>query len=135
MEDALHEDRVLVKVIRKRYPPKTSLRGRRIRQVEEKERIEGTVVRVLERKHSRIVGGIAHTRASLLWCLWIRGSFTMSGFPIRRARGERRADRRGHHHSASGRNQIPQGKIDDILGYPGDPGIEYKIVEISSACL
>ena len=28
-----------------------------------------------------------------------------------------------------GRNQIPQGRITEILGYPDDPGMEYKIVE------
>ena len=131
MEDALHEDRVLVKIVRKKYPPRKSFHGHRGRAPREgKERLEGIVVRVLERKRSNIVGRFyAHPRFPYVVPLDTRLIH----------------DVRIPYHSSKeakdgqivvvvvtlphGRNQEAQGKVVEILGYAGDPGIEYRIVE------
>jgi ribonuclease R len=130
MEDALHEDRVLVKVSQKKRQPKRDFRGRRSRSEKEKIRIEGAVVRVLERKHPRIVGRYyAHPRFPFVVPLDVR---LFHDIQIHQQSGKEARD--GQIVSVDitlppGRNQTPQGKIIEILGYPGDPGIEYKIVE------
>ncbi|HTY63608.1 MAG TPA: ribonuclease R [Acidobacteriota bacterium] len=131
MEDALHEDRVLVKIVRKKYPPRKNFPGQRGRAPQEgKERLEGVVVRVLERNRSNIVGRFyAHPRFPYVVPLDTRLIH----------------DIRIPYHSSKeardgqivvvvvtlppGRNQEAQGKVIEILGYAGDPGIEYKIVE------
>jgi ribonuclease R len=130
MEDALHEDRVLVKVIRKRYPAKRIIRGRRAHWEEERERIEGAVVRVVERKHQTVVGRyFAHPRFPYVAPLDTHFSHSIR-IPFQSAKGAKD----GQIVSVTitlppGQNQIPQGKIIEVLGFPEDPGIEYKIVE------
>ncbi|MBN1567318.1 MAG: ribonuclease R [Acidobacteria bacterium] len=130
MEDALHGDRVLVKIHRKKYQAKRVRRGRRVCMEEKKERIEGIVVRVLERKRSCIVGRYcAHPRFPFVVPLDTRIAHDIR-IPFQSAKGAKE----GHIVAVTmtippGRNQIPQGKVTEILGYPGDPGIEYKIVE------
>jgi ribonuclease R len=130
MEDALHEDRVLVKVIHKKYPAKRTFRGRKVRHVEEKERIEGTVVRVLERKRSSIVGRYyAHPRFPYVVPIDTRIIHDVR-IPFQSSKGAKDGQIVAVAITLPpGRNQAPQGKIESILGYPGDPGIEYKIVE------
>jgi ribonuclease R len=129
MENALHEDRVLVKLARKKQPARRSYRGRRVR-TEEKERIEGIVVRVLERKHPSIVGRyFAHPRFPFVVPLDSRMIHDLR-IPYQAGKGAQD----GQIVVAAitlppGRNQVPQGKVIEILGNPEDPGIEYKIVE------
>ncbi len=130
MEDALHEDRVLVKVVRKKLPAKRVTRGRRTYREEERERPEGVIVRVLERRHVSIVGRYcAHPRFPYVIPLDTHFLHDVR-IPFQAAMGAKD----GQVVAATitlppGRNQIPQGKIVEILGYPGDPGIEYRIVE------
>jgi len=130
MEDALHEDRILVKVVRKKRPVRRSYHGRRVRVEEETERIEGVVVRVLERKRASLVGRYyAHPRFPYVVPLDSRMIHDIR-IPYQASRGAED----GQIVVAAillppGRNQAPQGKILEILGYPEDPGIEYKIVE------
>jgi ribonuclease R len=130
MEDAMHDDRVLVKVIRKKYPARRRHRGRRIYTEDGKERLEGVVVRVLEKKYSTIVGRYcAHPRFPFVMPLDTRIIHDIR-IPYHAAKEAKD----GQIVAAAltlppGRNQAPQGKIIEILGYPGDPGIEYRIVE------
>jgi ribonuclease R len=130
MEDALHEDRVLIKLVKKKSPARRSFRGRRVRTIEKAERLEGIVVRILERKHPSIVGRyFAHPRFPYVVPLDSR-IFHDIRIPYPSSKGAQD----GQIVVAAitlppGRNQVPQGKIIEILGYPQDPGIEYKIVE------
>ena len=130
MEDAVHEDRVLVKIIRKKYPARRVHRGRRIRTEEEKERIEGAIIRVLERKNSNIVGRYcAHPRFPYVVPLDTR---IIHDIRIPYHAGMNAEDGQIVVTTMTippGRNQVPLGKITAILGWPDDPGIEYKIVE------
>ncbi len=130
MEDALHEDRVLVKVARKKHLPRRQFRGRRTTQDEQKERLEGTVVRVLERKHPIIVGRYyAHPRYPFVVPVDGR-MFHDIRIPYQSSKGAEDGQIVAAEITLPpGRNQIPQGRVTEILGYPGDPGIEYKIVE------
>ena len=129
LEGALHEDRVLARIARKRTPIRRSYRGRRIRTNVEKERLEATIVRVLERKHSRVVGRY-HKRTRFSFVAPLDSRITHD---IRIPFQASQEAEDGQIVAAEitvppGRNQIPQGKITKILGYPEDPGIEYKIV-------
>jgi len=126
MEDALHEDRVLVKLVKKKQPLRRGLRG----AGEEKERIEGAVVRVLERKHSQVVGRFcAHPRFPFVVPLDARVIQDIR-IPYRASKGAQDGQIVVTTISLPpGRNQVPQGIITEILGYPQDPGIEYTIVE------
>jgi len=128
MEDALHEDRVLVKVATKQV--RQHHRGRRRIREEEKPRLEGTVVRVLERHRSTIVARYhEHIRFPFVTPLDARILYDIR-IPFQAARGAREGQIVVVAITLPpGRNQIPQGKVLEILGYPGDPGIEYKIVE------
>ena len=128
MEDALHEDRVLVKVATKQV--RQHHRGRRRIREEEKPRLEGTVVRVLERHRSTIVARYhEHIRFPFVTPLDARILYDIR-IPSQAARGAREGQIVVVAITLPpGRNQIPQGKVLEILGYPGDPGIEYKIVE------
>jgi ribonuclease R len=130
MEEALHGDRVLVKVIRKKQPARRGIRERRFTHKEEKERLEGTVVRVLERKHPSFVGRYyAHPRFPFVVPLDTR-LFHDIRIPYQAAKGSRDGQIVVAEITLPpGRNQAPQGRIKEILGYAGDPGIEYKIVE------
>jgi ribonuclease R len=135
MEAAVHEDRVLVKLVHKNRPIKRRMQGRRVRRfrnrIEDvKERIEGSVVRVLERRHPTIVGKyFAHPRFPFVVPLDTRMICDIR-IPYHLAGGARD----GQIVAATmtlppGRNQVPQGRITEILGFSGEPGIEYKIVE------
>lgn len=129
MEDALHEDRVLVRVAAKRYPRRRHS-GRRDRGEEERNRLEGTVVRVLERRRPTVVGRYhEHIRFPYVEPLDNRILYDIR-IPYHAAKGAKE----GQIVVAAmtllpARNQIPQGEITEILGYSGDPGIEYRIVE------
>jgi ribonuclease R len=129
IEDAMHGDRVLVRVARKKRIARPGRRGSGARRAAV-ERMEGVVIRVLERKFPNIVGRFyEHTRFPFVVpldervCHEIRvpyhaskdaksGQIVVAALTV-----------------APGRNQIPQGRIVEILGYPGDPGLEYRIVE------
>jgi ribonuclease R len=130
MEDALHEDRVLIKLAKKKAPVRRGSRGRKFRKEDAKERIEGFVVRVLERKRPSVVGRFyAHPRFPYVAPLDSR-MFHDIRIPYQSGKGAKD----GQIVVAMitlppGRNQVPQGEIIEILGYPHDPGIEYKIVE------
>jgi ribonuclease R len=130
MEEALHGDRVLVKVERKKPPSRRNFGRRRVRTAEGKERFEGAVVKVLERKHPTIVGRFhEHTRFPFVAPLDTRMIHDIR-IPFQSSKGAKD----GQIVVAvitvpPGRNQIPHGKITEILGRPEDPGIEYKIVE------
>jgi len=130
MEDALHEDRVLVKVARKKQQARRGFRGRRIANEDRKERLEGTVVRVLERKRPIIVGRYyAHSRFPFVVPLDAR-LFHDIRIPYQSSKGAEDGQIVALEITLSpGRNQFPQGRIREILGYPDDPGVEYKIVE------
>jgi ribonuclease R len=130
MEDALHGDHVLAKVACKKQPARRVFRGRRIARDEGKERLEGAVVRVLERKHPSIVGRYnAHPRFP-----YVVPVDTRMFHDIRVPYQANKGAKDGQIVAAEitlppGRNQAPQGRITEILGYMDDPGIEYKIVE------
>jgi ribonuclease R len=130
MEDALHEDRVLVKLVRKKRPIRRAPRGRRISSAGEYERIEGYVVRVIERRHTKIVGRYhAHPRYPYVVPMDAR-----IFHPIRIPFQANKQAQDGQMVVVTitippGRNQNPQGRITEILGYAGEPGIEYRIVE------
>jgi ribonuclease R len=130
MEEALHGDRVLIKVARKKQPVRRGFRGRPIAREEEKERLEGTVVRVLERKHPSIVGRYcAHPRFPYVVPLDTR-VFHDIQIPYQAGKGSKDGQIVVAEITLPpGRNQAPQGRIKEILGYPGDSGIEYKVVE------
>jgi ribonuclease R len=129
MADALHEDRVMVRVLLKKYPVRRGFRGRKVRE-EGKQRLEGEVVRVQERKQSVIVGRYhAHPRFPYVVPLDARIIHD-----IRIPYQSSKEAKDGQVVAVAltvppGRNQIPQGKVLEILGYPSDRGIEYKIVE------
>ncbi|MBN2320759.1 MAG: ribonuclease R [Acidobacteria bacterium] len=127
MEGALHGDRVFVRIERKKTPVRRG-RGRRILQ--EKQRLEGVVVRIIERKHPRIVGRYCeHSRFPFVIPLDTR-IFQDIRIPFQHNRGAREGQVVAVDITlTAGRNQMPQGKISAILGNPGDPGIEYEIVK------
>jgi len=129
MEEALHGDRVLIKVAsRRRNPPPRRL-GRAARP-EPEERLEGTVLRVLERKHRCVVGRyISHPRFPRVIPLDARLFQDIAVAP----RGGRGAE---HGQIVAvellappGRFQTPQGRVAEVLGFPGDPDLEYRIVQ------
>ncbi len=129
MEEALHGDRVLIKVATKKRAPRP--RGRqRPDGSEPEERLEGTVLRVLERGHPTIVGRFyEHPRFPAVIPLDARMAQDVM-IPPQHAKGARN----GQVVVVSltvppGRNQSPQGLVIEVLGYPGDKDIEYKIVE------
>ena len=130
MEDALHEDRVLAKIIRKKRPSSGNFRGRRGNAREDKERLEGAIVRVLERKRSSIVGRFyAHSRFPYVVPLDAR---LIHDIRIPYQSSKEAKDGQivvVQITMPPGRNQEARGKVLDILGYAGDPGIEYRIVE------
>jgi ribonuclease R len=130
MADALHEDRVLVKLVRKKRPIRRAHRRHSVSAADEFERTEGYVVRVIERRYSSIVGRYhAHPRYPYVVPMDAR-----LFHPIRIPFQANKQAQDGQVVVATitvppGRNQIPQGRITEILGYAGDPGIEYRIIE------
>jgi ribonuclease R len=129
MEDAMHGDRVLVRVARKKRAPRRGRRGEPARR-DSGERLEGTVVRVLERKFPNVVGRFyEHTRFPFVVPLDERVCHEIR-IPYHASRNAKSGQIVVAALTvAPGRNQIPQGRIVEILGYPGDPGLEYRIVE------
>lgn len=129
MEDAMHGDRVLVRVARKKRVPRPARRGAGPRR-ETGERMEGTVIRVLERKFPNIVGRFyEHTRSPFIVPLDERVCHEIR-IPYHASRNAKSGQIVVAALTVSpGRNQIPQGRIVEILGFPGDPGLEYRIVE------
>jgi ribonuclease R len=129
MEEALHGDRVLIKVARKTRSARHGLRGRRGKG-EQVERIEGTVVRVVERKMPSIVGRFyEHPRFPFMTPLDSRIPYDIL-IPFHASKGAEDGQIVVATLTRSaGRNQQPQGQVIEILGYPDDSGIEYKIVE------
>jgi len=129
MEEALHGDRVLIKVARKKRPARHGPRGRRARSPQE-ERIEGTIVRVLERKFPSIVGRYyEHPRYPFMIPLDSRIPYEIL-IPFHAAKEAKNGQIVvANLTQRAGRNQQPQGRIIEIIGFPDDPGIEYKIVE------
>jgi ribonuclease R len=130
MEEALHGDRVLIKVDRKKQPARRGQGGRRIPSAQEKERLEGTVVRVLERKYPSVVGRYySHPRFPYVVPLDTR-LFHDIRIPYHSGKGSKDGQIVVAEITLPpGRNQAPQGRVKEILGSPGDPGIEYRIVE------
>jgi ribonuclease R len=129
MEEALHGDRVLIKIARRKLASRPRRRAHPAAGDRE-ERIEGTVLRVLERKHPSIVGRYyEHPRFPMVVPLDAR-MFQDIIIPHQYSKGARN----GQIVSVAlivppGRHQTPQGQVLEILGFPGDPGIEYRIVE------
>ncbi|MBZ5497919.1 MAG: ribonuclease R [Acidobacteriia bacterium] len=129
MEEALHGDRVLIKVIRKK---RVSRPGRHPHPDAGKpeERLEGTVLRVLERAHPSIVGRYyEHPRFPMVVPLDTR-MFQDILIPPQQSKNARN----GQVVVVTllmppGKNQSPRGRVIEVLGYPGDKDIEYKIVE------
>ncbi|MBN2242151.1 MAG: ribonuclease R [Acidobacteria bacterium] len=128
MEGALHGDRVLVRIERKKIPARRGRAGRRA--VPEKQRLEGVVVRILERKHPHIVGRFhSHPRYPYVVPLDAR-LFHDIRIPFQDGKGAAEGQIVAVDITLPpGRNQIPQGKVSSVLGNPGDPGIEYEIVK------
>jgi ribonuclease R len=127
--DALHDDRVLVRVAKK----KPVRRGRHARHApadETREKLEGSIIRVLDRAHPTIVGRFSqHPRFPFIVPVDPRMIHDIR-IPYHASKGAKD----GQIVVAAitvppARNQVPQGRITEILGYPGDPGIEYKVVE------
>ncbi len=129
MEDALHGDRVLVKVEKKKRPQRHGPGDRRSRN-EQEERLEGTVVRVLERKFPSIVGRYyEHPRFPFVVPLDARVLHDVR-IPFHASKGARNGEIVVAALTVQpGRYQDPEGRVLEVLGYPGDPGIEYRIVE------
>jgi ribonuclease R len=130
MDDALHEDRVLVKVARKKQQARRGQRGRRMEWEDRKERLEGTVVKVLERKRPVIVGRYyAHPRFPFVVPLDAR-LFHDIRIPYQSSKGAEDGQIVAVEITMPpARSQQPQGRVREILGFPEDPGVEYKIVE------
>jgi ribonuclease R len=128
MEGALHGDRIFARIDRKKIPLRRG-RGRQ-RAEPEKQRLEGTVVRIIERKHPHIVGRYCeHPRYPFVIPLDTK-IFHDIRIPYQYSKGAREGQIVAVDITVPpGRNQIPQGRISAILGDPSDPGIEYKIVE------
>ncbi len=129
MEEAMHGDRVLIKIAKKKRPIRRGPRGKRARE-EVEERLEGTVVRVLERRFPNIVGRYyEHPRFPFIVPLDDRMACDIR-IPFHSSKGAKNGQIVVAALTiAPGRNQIAHGRIIEILGYPGDPDLEYRIVE------
>ncbi len=126
MGEAMHGDRVLIKVAPRKRPVR---RGAR-RSGDDDERLEGTVVRVLERKSPNIVGRFfVHPRFPFVQPLESRIIHDIR-IPPNATRGAKHGEVVVVVLTAPpGRHQNPEGHIAEVLGYPGDPDIEYRVVE------
>ncbi len=129
MEEAMHGDRVLIKIAKKKRPIRRGPRGKRARE-EVEERLEGTVVRVLERRFPNIVGRYyEHPRFPFIVPLDDRMACDIR-IPFHSSKGAKNGQIVVAALTiAPGRNQIAHGRIIEILGYLGDPDLEYRIVE------
>lgn len=129
MEEALHGDRVLIKVARKKRIVRRGRPGRQ-RADEPEERLEGMVLRVLERGHPQIVGRYyEHPRFPMVVPLDTRMSQEIM-IPSQQAKGAKNGQIVVVLLTVPpGRHQNPQGQVVEVLGYPGDKDIEYRITE------
>jgi ribonuclease R len=127
MGGALHGDRVFVRVERKKIPARRGHRG--YRAVQERQRLEGAVARIIERAHPRIVGRyFSHPRFP-----WVMPLDARIFHDIRIPYHLNKDAREGQIVSVeitqpAGRNRVAQGRVCAVLGNPTDPGIEYEIV-------
>ncbi len=130
MEEAMHGDRVLVKVVRKKAPERAGPARRRPASAEQRERLEGTILRVLERGSETLVGRYyEHPRFPFVVPLESRVAQDIQ-IPYHAARGARNGQIVVIQiTSYPGRYQAPAGRVVEVLGYPDEPGIEYRIVE------
>ena len=120
---------MLIKVARKKRIARRGRPGRQ-RADEAEERLEGMVLRVLERGHPQIVGRYyEHPRFPMVVPLDARMSqeIMLSSQQVKGAKN-------GQIVVVSltvppGRRQNPQGQVVEVLGYPGDKDIEYRITE------
>ena len=128
MLDAIHGDRVLIKVEKKKRPQRRVPGGRRVNN--EEERLEGTVVQVLERRFPNIVGRYyEHPRFPFVVPLDARVLHDVR-VPFHASKGAKNGQVVVVALTVQpGKYQDPEGRVTEILGYPGDPGIEYLIVE------
>ena len=126
MADALHGDRVLIKVSKKKRPVRRNSRGRPVRAAPE-ERLEGIVVRVLERRSPAVVGRFyEHPRFPFVVPLDLRLLHDIR-IPYNAAKEAKNGQIVVLTLTVPpGRNQTPEGRITEVLGYPGDPGMEYQ---------
>ncbi|MEJ2111308.1 MAG: RNB domain-containing ribonuclease, partial [Acidobacteriota bacterium] len=128
MKGALQGDRVLARIEKRKTPSRRVHRSRHV--IPEKQRIEGTVARIVERKHPRIVGRYCdHPRYPYVIPLDSR-----IFHDIRIPPHLNRNAVEGQIVSVDiiqppGPNQPAQGRVRAVLGDDGDPGIEYLIVE------
>jgi ribonuclease R len=134
MEDALHGDRILIKVAKKPRPAPRGPSGRRQTPKKGEERLEGSVVRVLERKNPSIVGRYyEHPRFPFAVPLDARIIHDIR-VPFHSNKGARSGQIVVLALTVPpGRHQEPEGRVIEILGYPGDKDIEYRIVEAKFA--
>ena len=129
MENALHGDRVLVKVEKKKRQQRRGSGGRRVPS-EPEERLEGMIVRVLERKFPSIVGRFyEHPRFPFVVPLDARVLHDVR-IPYHASKGARNGQIVVVALTVQpGRYQDPEGRVTEVLGFPGDPDVEYRIVE------
>ena len=130
MEDAMHGDRVLVKVSKRKIPPARARGRRQPAQEERRERFEGAILRVLQRASPDIVGRYyEHPRFPYVVPLESRIAQDIL-VPFHAAKSARNGQIVVVNvTSYPGKYQNPQGRIVEVLGYPDEPGIEYRIVE------
>ncbi len=124
----MHGDRVLIKVVSRKKPVRRG--ARRPAAGDDNDRLEGTVVRVLERKSPSIVGRFfEHPRFPYVQPLEARMIHDIR-IPPNATNGARHGQIVVVVLTAPpGKYQDPEGEVAEVLGYSGDPGIEYKIVE------
>ena len=130
MEGAMHGDRVLVRVARKKIPEQRGRFAGHARAGEGKERFEGTVVRILERRSPTIVGRyFDHPRFPFVVPLESRVARDIL-IPYHAAKGAKNGQIVVVSlTSYPQRYESPRGRILEVLGNPGDSEIEYRIVE------
>ncbi len=122
MEDALHGDRVLIKIAKKKRPQKWSSGRRRHSGEAGEDRVEGTVVRVLERRHPSIVARYyEHPRFPFAVPLDSRFIHDIR-IPFQHSKGAQNGQIVVVALTVPpGRHQNPEGRVTVILGFPGDP--------------
>ncbi len=128
MESALHGDRVLVRLSTGKETSSARCARRKGTKVT-RPKLEGAVVRVLQRRYCTIVGRYhEHIRYPYVQPLDARMIHDIR-IPYHAAKGAKEGQIVAVALTVPpARNQMPQGRIIDILGKPGDPNIEYKIV-------
>jgi ribonuclease R len=127
--DAMHGDRVLAKVSKRTRMERSGRRPAGASAAPE-ERVEGEVVRVLERRAAPIVGRYyEHPRFPYVVPIDTRVLQDIR-VPFNESRGARNGEIVAVGLTIPpGRNQEPQGRVIEVLGDPSTPGIEYRIVQ------